>query len=275
MNFRIVLLLFISHLLGDFVFQSKYILKLRFEKALRKNVKGNTLHVLVHFVLLLIILSTCKVISISNSSISFKYILSISLIISITHFFIDELKTLLINFKVGPQKNIWIFLMDQIFHFILIIFIVYGDKLTFSVNELRNCPKNINYIDKSLISIAVFLLCTFASGIFIKQYIEYMNFKNHNKMLNKNYIILGSVKELHNGGFIIGILERSFILLVMAIGEPAMIGFVLTAKSIARFKKLDDPSFAEYFLIGTFMSFIVAILGGILIYALKIFPIIK
>lgn len=275
MNFRIVLLLFISHLLGDFVFQSKYILKLRFEKALRKNVKGNTLHVLVHFVLLLIILSTCKVISISNSSISFKYILSISLIISITHFFIDELKTLLINFKVGSQKNIWIFLMDQIFHFILIIFIVYGDKLTFSVNELRNCPKNINYIDKSLISIAVFLLCTFASGIFIKQYIEYMNFKNHNKMLNKNYIILGSVKELHNGGFIIGILERSFILLVMAIGEPAMIGFVLTAKSIARFKKLDDPSFAEYFLIGTFMSFIVAILGGILIYALKIFPIIK
>lgn len=275
MNFRIVLLLFISHLLGDFVFQSKYILKLRFEKALRKNVKGNTLHVLVHFVLLLIILSTCKVISISNSSISFKYILSISLIISITHFFIDELKTLLINFKVGRQKNIWIFLMDQIFHFILIIFIVYGNKLTFSVNELRNCPKNINYIDKSLISIAVFLLCTFASGIFIKQYIEYMNFKNHNKMLNKNYIIVGSVKELHNGGFIIGILERSFILLVMAIGEPAMIGFVLTAKSIARFKKLDDPSFAEYFLIGTFMSFIVAILGGILIYALKIFPIIK
>ena len=64
-------------------------------------------------------------------------------------------------------------------------------------------------------------------------------------------------------------------MIVIAIGEPSMVGFALTAKSIARFKKLDDSSFAEYFLIGTFISFILAIAGGIAISTLKVLPIIK
>jgi hypothetical protein len=279
MNFRIILLLFISHLLGDFVFQSKYILKLRFEKTLHENIKGNVLHGLIHFSLMIIILLLCKFLNLINSSRSFMEILNISLIIGIIHFFIDEVKTFLINFKPYFKNSIFIFIMDQIVHIISIIFVIYGFKLTFCLSELKNYPNNINYIDRYLISINIFFLCTFASGVFVKQYTNYINLRKYKILLNKNAVILGCSNEVSsgviNGGFIIGILERGFILLVLVIGQPSMAGFVLTAKAIARFKKLDDESFAEYFIIGTFMSFIVAISGGILIYTLKIVPIIK
>ena len=47
-----------------------------------------------------------------------------------------------------------------------------------------------------------------------------------------------------------------------------MIGFILTIKSVVRFKKLSNDSFAEYFIIGTFLSFIPAILCGVIIKSL-------
>jgi hypothetical protein len=48
-------------------------------------------------------------------------------------------------------------------------------------------------------------------------------------------------------------------------GNPGAIGFVLTAKSIARFKEFDDREFAEYYLIGTLASMLLAVIGGIVL----------
>ena len=39
-----------------------------------------------------------------------------------------------------------------------------------------------------------------------------------------------------------------------------LIGFVLTAKSIARFKQMEDKNFAEKYLIGTLTSFLVVLI---------------
>jgi hypothetical protein len=51
----------------------------------------------------------------------------------------------------------------------------------------------------------------------------------------------------------------------VAIGETSAIGFVIAAKSIARFKELDDKEFAEYYLIGSLMSMLLALTGGLAI----------
>ncbi len=57
----------------------------------------------------------------------------------------------------------------------------------------------------------------------------------------------------------IGILERIILLTLVIQGEWAAIGFVLTAKSVARFSKLEaDQAFAERYLIGTLTSVVVA-----------------
>ena len=54
-------------------------------------------------------------------------------------------------------------------------------------------------------------------------------------------------------------------LTALVVQSPALIGLILTGKSIARLPELKGPRFAEYFLIGTFLSISLALLGGILL----------
>ena len=51
----------------------------------------------------------------------------------------------------------------------------------------------------------------------------------------------------------------------MLIDYYSIIGFILTAKSIARFNKLSDQRFAEYFIIGNLISFTSSIIGGVFV----------
>ena len=49
--------------------------------------------------------------------------------------------------------------------------------------------------------------------------------------------------------------ERFIMLLFLSKGQYAAIGFILTAKSIARYDKITkDEKFAEYYLLGTLVS---------------------
>lgn len=50
-------------------------------------------------------------------------------------------------------------------------------------------------------------------------------------------------------------------------GQWSAVGLVLTAKSVARFKKMDDKAFAETYLIGTMTSVIVAMISGAMLRA--------
>jgi hypothetical protein len=65
-------------------------------------------------------------------------------------------------------------------------------------------------------------------------------------------------------GATIGILERLLIVTFMLASAEAAIGFVVAAKTIARFRLLDDRDFAEYYLLGTLGSVSVAIVTGLL-----------
>ena len=44
-----------------------------------------------------------------------------------------------------------------------------------------------------------------------------------------------------------------------------VIGFVLTAKSIARFKQMENRNFAEKYLIGTLTSFLIVLLSVLIL----------
>jgi hypothetical protein len=65
-------------------------------------------------------------------------------------------------------------------------------------------------------------------------------------------------------GQAIGILERLLVVAFVLLRAEAAIGLVLAAKTIARFKQLDDREFAEYYLMGTLASLSVAIFSGLL-----------
>lgn len=70
-------------------------------------------------------------------------------------------------------------------------------------------------------------------------------------------------EEERSRGRTIGILERLILLILVIIGQWGALGFVIAAKSIARFKDLDKRDFSERYLIGTLASVLVAIASGL------------
>ncbi|MDX1567459.1 MAG: DUF3307 domain-containing protein [Longimicrobiales bacterium] len=68
---------------------------------------------------------------------------------------------------------------------------------------------------------------------------------------------------LRGSGRLIGILERTITLVLIVLGQWAAIVLLLAAKSIARFEELKDRRFAEYYLVGTLTSILVAIVVGL------------
>jgi len=64
-------------------------------------------------------------------------------------------------------------------------------------------------------------------------------------------------------GRTIGALERALALTLILLGEYGAVGWIIAAKSLARFKALEDREFAEYFLIGTLASYLLAVLAGV------------
>lgn len=68
--------------------------------------------------------------------------------------------------------------------------------------------------------------------------------------------------EKDNTGKLIGNIERILILVLVLLNNLAAIGFIITAKSIARFEEMKVKKFAEYYLIGTLSSFLLALATG-------------
>jgi len=75
----------------------------------------------------------------------------------------------------------------------------------------------------------------------------------------------GHGESVPGSGRAIGILERLLLLPLVILGEWGGIGLILAAKSLARFKELDFRPFAEYYLIGTLTSVVVATATGLLV----------
>jgi hypothetical protein len=68
-------------------------------------------------------------------------------------------------------------------------------------------------------------------------------------------------------GRAIGVLERALVLTLVLLNQYGALGLVIAAKSVARFKAMEDREFAEYFLVGTLASLLLAVAGGLAVQA--------
>lgn len=66
----------------------------------------------------------------------------------------------------------------------------------------------------------------------------------------------------YKSGRLIGILERLFVYFAVVLNEYSIIGFILAAKAFARFKELEKKAYAEYVLIGTLASILIAFIAA-------------
>lgn len=86
---------------------------------------------------------------------------------------------------------------------------------------------------------------------------------NWSKVLNDS-----NEESLNNAGKYIGMLERLFVFIFVVTGNWEGVGFLLAAKSVFRFgdlKESKDRKLTEYILIGTLLSFGIAIVTGMLV----------
>ena len=75
----------------------------------------------------------------------------------------------------------------------------------------------------------------------------------------------GEQNQDKNAGRFIGTLERLIMTFFLVIRQYSAVGLVLTAKSIARYEKISkEQDFAEYYLIGTLLSTMFAVLVSLI-----------
>lgn len=256
----IVLISLIAHFISDFVFQSEKIIKGRFPEestlatAFKKIIKANFYHASINGVATLIILIIYRYLTGAKGEL---FILKIVLVM-FAHFLIDLGKSILVLKNRNLKCNPWLFVGDQFLHILSIVFIFNLGKERAFINllysNIKIFPNGLKGEDRILLVIAILLFATYAVGYFVKTLLGSMASSN-----------LPSNNEAKNGGFIIGILERLFIIVGIVIKQPSILVMVLTLKSVARYKKFSEDTFVEYFIIGTFLSIIFAILSGVII----------
>lgn len=159
--------------------------------------------------------------------------------IALSHLVIDLI-------KVYCPKGLWYFVADQLLHILVLV------AISYMYESASTLPLEFVGASATLWIIAI-LLCLRPANISIKLVME-------------NYSVGASesCKGIKNAGALIGALERLLTIVFMAKGQYEAIGFLVAAKSILRFKDTDTAK-TEYVLAGTFLSFAIAILCGLIL----------
>lgn len=222
--------LLIAHIIGDFVFQPNSWVE---DKKLKKHKsKYLYLHGLVHLIALIVLL---------------KFNLSLwpyLVLIVISHLIIDLIK---LNIE-GMINTRLLFTLDQALHLIILAIVIYIDK-----------PYKLDlehiYSKESLLLILALLIVSFVVSIVMKM------------IMTKWRLTDDTLDDsLENAGKFIGILERLFVFGFIILNQWGAIGLLIAAKSVFRFGDLSrakDRKLTEYMLIGSLISFGLAILIGL------------
>jgi hypothetical protein len=231
----LLLQFFLAHIIGDFFLQSN---KGIINKEQRKWRSGFLyLHVAIHFLLIIGITANLN-------------LWPEALVISATHLVIDACK---LQFQTNETKRGWFFL-DQLLHCTVILIVWFFNQNMFVDHTI--------IADKRLLALVFSILFITRPASFIIKIV----ISKWSPRATRD-IISTEVESLENAGQLIGILERFLILLFIVLDRWEGVGFLLAAKSVFRFGDLTeakDTKLTEYVLIGTLLSFIIAILTGLM-----------
>jgi hypothetical protein len=224
--------LLIAHFLADFVLQSNAMVanKQWFSKGL-------LMHVAVLYVATAL-LSGCWI---------------LSLFITAVHYVIDGTKMSLQ--KKYPDGNGWLlFTSDQVLHLItLVLAWAYHVERFGALQQLVHHVLNHYHI--SLLALAYLLIST-PAGYFIKYTLAATTSNKARGEISQ---------DQERAGRFIGIFERIIILTLVLLQQYEAIGFLITGKSIIRFATHNEHVKSEYVLVGTMLSYCIAILTGVMV----------
>ncbi len=240
-----LILYLIAHLVGDFYLQWQSLAELKDNSR-----RGLFFHILIYGAAFLTTLLVAKP------------SLPALAVITIGHGLIDWLKYCYLHSgdpkkkedkRILRQEAPWLFLLDQGLHVLLIYLAVRvwpssGLQAWFPAQSFDG----IRWI------LVVALVGKPANVSFKRVFTRYANYQS-------------KTKTVEGAGSLIGFFERVFTVIFVHLGQYSALGFVMAAKSLARFKLLsEDQSFAEYYLIGTLYSILFALLAYIFVFKLLV-----
>jgi Protein of unknown function (DUF3307) len=244
---RLVLILVLAHLLGDFPLQTS--------KMARRKGQGYGAyfaHGAIHFLVLIV----CVAAFIGFPLLApVRFWILAALYIAV-HLGIDRGKQgLLRTAKFADSASV--FLADQVLHvgtLILLAWLLTRPGWSSLRSQFAWSPATGERVLEAAI---VYVAVVFAGGYLIR----YLT-----RTLTDGMEKLEEIPEqVENAGMYIGWLERFLVVTAILVQSPSMVGLILAGKSIARFPELKEQRFAEYFLIGTLLSVAMAVLGGLVL----------
>src|SRR6187402_2395852 len=235
----VIVKLILAHILGDFLFQPSSWVKAKEEK------KGLAwqlyAHVFLHGLLTLLLLFDLT-----------DWKLAVTIMFS--HLIIDYTK---LKFQKENTKITW-FIVDQIAH--LAVILVLGLYWINKEKELFDLLLSNQFIILATATVFLTQPTSIILGVLTKPWSDAISDEKE--------------KSLKYAGKYIGFLERILIFVFIYTNHFESIGFLLATKSVLRFgdlKESKERKLTEYILIGTLLSFGIALLVGLLTqYLLKL-----
>lgn len=225
---RLLILQLLAHIVSDFYLQTEESCKDKANNAFKS--KHLYIHALITFVCAWLF------------SLNVGYWWA-ALIIAVLHLIIDGLKSVCKKLKGA-------FFIDQLLHLAVIVATV----LFYNKLSAVTLPTWLSET-KVLLWIVAFVFCLRPANFIIKNI-----FKDAKISVPDG----GEENSLPNAGRIIGNVERLLTLIFVMMGQYEAIGFLLAAKSLLRFRETDTVK-SEYVLVGTLLSFAIAILSGVIV----------
>jgi hypothetical protein len=230
---NLLIRLLIAHIISDFVLQTDRMVQ---------NKKWISKYMLLHIA---IVFASAFVLS---------GLWQISLTIAVLHWLIDSVKVeMQSQNKIKPNL---LFAADQLFHFVVIVaiwfwhFDLFAKLLTTVTLPLVNYKFSLMLLAYAWVIYPVGYLIKFATESII-----------HTTVTTPPV----AEEKVEHGGKLIGQFERIIILTLVLLNQYEAIGFLITGKSIIRFADHNSNLRSEYVLVGTMMSYAIAILTGVFV----------
>lgn len=232
-----LLILFICHLLGDFFLQSS-----KMADSKKQSFKSLLKHCLIYSMMFLIAM---------GAFLKPLYAMIPFVIIVLSHFAVDLIRTKIDNKYNKLTIQFLTFIIDQLIHLGIITTVYFVFALNSNISKLYATIIKFSGFKDIVLYILLFLSLLTPTSVLIKKIFQIVCKEEKLESVANEKSALDNFSH----GSLIGMLERVITAILLLCDQFGAIGLVLTAKSIARFKKMEeDKEFAEKYLIGTLLS---------------------
>ena len=226
-----------AHLLGDFLLQNRKMV--RHKKQYKARSWMLYLHCFIHGLLFYILTAEWQ-------------LWWMPVIVMVSHYFIDL-------WKLNRGDSPFYFITDQVLHVLVLVILWFSMNMT--ALEFNNWLLGVLANQNIWAVLMGYFLLAWPFSMLIGLATQKWRVDIVSHLENQR-------ASLAEAGKWIGIFERLLVFTFIITNQFAGIGFLITAKSILRFnetKKESGRKEAEYILIGTLMSFAIAIITGLVV----------